>query len=175
MKNSFVFRPLAFSDIPLMHSWFNLPHVQRFYSLREWAEDEVLSKLKPYIEGSKPIKSFIVSMDNTPIGYMQYCKISDYSWPDQNLSEDVIRHAAGLDMFIGVETLIGKGLGSKILRAFLEKYIWPEFEYCLMDPDVSNIAATKCYEKLNFKKHAVINSNDALGRPVTLKLMILKR
>lgn len=175
MNNIFLFRPLDFSDIPLMHNWFNSPHVQKFYSLRPWTENEVLNKLKPYIEGSAPVKGYIVLMNNNPLGYMQYCKIRDYPWPNQDLSEDVINKAAGVDMFIGDEMLIGKGLGCKILKAFLHEVIWPEFEYCLMDPDITNTAAIRCYEKLDFKEHATLNSKDALDKPVTLKLMILQR
>ncbi len=30
----------------------------------------------------------------------------------------------------------------------------------------------KCYEKLNFKEHVIIDTQDTLGVPVTLKLMI---
>lgn len=92
MKNKFTFKPLSFADVPLMYRWFNLPHVQKFYSLREWAEKEVLEKLKLYITGEKPVSGFIVLMDENPIGYVQQYKISeqyevgDYSWLDQGLS-----------------------------------------------------------------------------------------
>ena len=58
---------------------------------------------------------------------------------------------------------------------FIKSKIWPQFQYCIVDPDIKNIAAIKCYEKLNFQGHAVIDSEDALGQPVKLHLMILKR
>lgn len=152
-----------------------MPHVQKFYSLRSWTENEVLKKLKPYIEGTEPVTGYIVLMNNNPIGYIQYYKVSDYSWPDQKLAEDIIKKSAGLDMFIAEEIFIGKGLGGKIVSDFLDQFIWPAFQYCLVDPDIKNTAAIRCYEKLNFREHAVISCKDTLGNPVALKLMILKR
>lgn len=174
MKNKFTFRPLAFSDVPLMHTWFNLPHVQKFYSLRQWTEKEVLEKLKPYIVGEKPVLGFIVLMNDVPIGYIQRCSVKDYPWPNQNLSQEVIDNAVGVDLFIGDNALVGKGVGGQVMQAFIDNKLKFHFEYCLVDPDVRNMPAIKCYQKLNFRDHATIETSDALGQPVTLRLMILK-
>jgi len=175
MENNFTFKPLASSDISLMYEWFNLPHVQKFYSLRQWTKEEVLEKLKPYITGDKPVLGFIVLMNEKPIGYVQQYKISDYPWPNKNFSQAILDNAAGMDLFIGDEELIGKNIGSKVMKTFIENKMWIQFQYCIVDPDIRNIAAIKCYEKLNFQSHAVIDSEDALGQPVKLNLMILKR
>lgn len=169
------FRALAFSDIPLMHQWFNLPHVQQFYSLRSWTEDEVLEKLKPYILGDKPISGFIVLEGEKPIAYIQMCPLSYNPWPNQNFSENIIKNGVGVDIFIGDKSRMGKGLGGRIMQEFLEKKIWPEFQYCVVDPDVKNIIAIRSYEKIGFKQHTIIETVDALNQPVILKLMILKR
>jgi len=180
MKNKFIFRPLSFSDIPLMYNWFNQPHVQKFYSLRQWTEKEVLEKLKLYITGEKPVSGFIVLMGKDSIGYVQQYKISeqyeasDYSWLDQNLSQTVVNNAAGMDLFIGDKKFMGKGIGSEIIKAFIESKMWSQYQYCVVDPDIRNISAIKCYEKLNFQDHAVIDTENELGQSVKLKLMILK-
>lgn len=175
MKNKFTFKSLSVADVPLMYQWFNLPHVQKFYSLRQWTEDQVLEKLKPYITGDKPVSGFIVLMNEKPIGYVQQYKISDYPWPNQNFSQAIIDNAAGMDLFIGDEKACGKGIGSQIINEFIKRKIWLQFQYCIVDPDIRNIAAIKCYEKLNFQSHTVIDSEDALGHPVKLNLMVLKR
>lgn len=54
------FKPLTFDDMPLMHHWFNLPHVQKYYSLRDWTQDEVTQKLYPYITNQKPVSGFVI-------------------------------------------------------------------------------------------------------------------
>ena len=167
------FHPLAFADIPLLFQWFNKPHVQQFYSLRSWTIGEVNDKLTPYILGEKPVYGFIAYLDKLPIGYIQTCRISDYPWPEQDFSDDVVQSAAGVDIFVGEESCLHQGFGAQIMHAFLNQYIWPQFQYCIVDPDVHNITAIRCYEKLHFTPHRVIATSDTLGHAVQLQLMIL--
>lgn len=169
------FHTLNLSDIPLIHRWFNLPHVMKFYSLRKWTENEVAEKLKPYISGDKAVLGFIIVINEQPIGYVQQYKVIDYPWPNQNLSEEIVNNAAGMDLFIGDKNFLGRGIGGQIIQEFIERKIWSEFRYCVVDPDIRNIAAIRCYEKLNFQELTVIDTKDALENPVTLKLMFLKR
>ena len=165
------FRPLSRSDIPLLHRWFNTPHVQTFYSLRDWTEQEVLAKLTPYIERQKPIFGLIAEHDGQPVGYCQYCLVKDFPWPGQNFEKKVIDSAAGLDFFIGEANLLRQGLGQSIIREFLEKVLWPRFQYCIVDPDIRNEASVKLFEKCGFLAHQIINTQDTLGRPANLCLM----
>lgn len=174
MQNKITFKPLAFSDISLLHQWFNKPHVQAFYSLRSWTEDEVLAKLTPYITGEKPVSGFIILLDENPIGYLQSYKVSDYPWPEQDLPDGIVRNAMGLDLFIGKSELIKKGWGRKIIQTFIETHVSRQYQYCVVDPDISNDAAVRCYEKLKFKEHKILDTVDALKRPAKIKLMILK-
>ena len=46
---------------------------------------------------------------------------------------------------------LGKGLASLILKQFLEGYIDPSYDTCLVDPDTANIRAMRAYEKAGFK------------------------
>ena len=80
----------------------------------------------------------------------------------------------GLDLFIGGCDWIGAGWGYRIVRKFIQTRVYPQYQYCVVDPDVDNIAAIRCYEKLRFKEHKVIDSMDALQRLTRLKLMVLK-
>lgn len=174
MIPTITFKPLDFSYIPLMYRWFNMPHIQQFYSLRAWTEDEVLIKLKPYINGEKPVTGLIILCDNKPIGYLQYYKVKDYPWPNQILSDEVIRNAAGMDLFIGEPEMVRSGLGQTIISTCLQTIIWPQFKYCLVDPDIHNNAAIKCYQKLGFKVHQTIQTADAINRATQLQLMLLQ-
>lgn len=155
-----------------MQCWFNLPHVQKFYSLRQWTENEVLNKLEPYILCNKPVIGFIVLMNEQAIGYIQKYRVKDFPWPNQNLSEDIVNNAAGMDLFIGDLRLIGKGIGRELIQSFLEQHIWQDNQYCIVDPDTNNLPAIRCYQSLNFREHGVVDTKDALDRPVKLMLMI---
>lgn len=166
------FRKLTIEDIPLMHAWFNTPHVQNFYSLRSWTKQEVLDKLLPIINQEKPLFGFIVLLDSSPIGYLQYCSIKDFPWIDQDFQPNIVENGVGLDIFIGDPSRIGKGLGSKIIEDFLDTVLWPHFEFCIVDPDERNLASIRMFEKSGFKKHKTVSSKDAIGKPVKLVLMI---
>lgn len=93
----------------------------------------------------------------------------------QEFVQTVVDKGVELDVFIGERSFTGQGLGSKIIEAFLESVVWKDFEFCVADPDVRNIYSIKMFEKCGFKKHKTIKSNDALGKPVKLVLMVRKR
>lgn len=175
MIEEFTFRPLALTDIPLMHTWFNTPHVQQFYSLRHWTEDEVINKLTPYITGEKPVYGFIIIFSNRAVGYIQYYHLNQFPFPGQDLADPIIQRSAGIDFFIGNAIYINKGMGHKILKQMLDKIIWPQFDYCLVDPDIRNKVAIQCNNKVGFKEYKIISTTDALHQPVKLKLMILEK
>ena len=166
------FRQVTKEDIPLMHLWFNEPHVQKFYSLRSWTKSEVLDKLLPTIELNKPLFGFIVLFEGIPIGYLQYCKVKDFPWPEQEFSPKFVENAAGLDFFIGQPEWVGKGWGPKIIERFLDTQIWTNFQYCVVDPDVRNLLSIRMFEKCGFEAHRTIHTKDAMGEPVKLLLMV---
>ncbi|CDZ78508.1 Aminoglycoside N(6')-acetyltransferase type 1 [Legionella massiliensis] len=166
------FKQLTLEDLPLMHRWFNLPHVQGHYSLRPWSEEEIFNKLNPYITEKTPVSGYIIFLEKSPIGYIQNYRLLDFPWDNQDLDETIVAKASGIDLFIGEPSYLGIGLGGVIIRQFLDEKIWPSFDYCLVDPSTDNICAIRCYEKLGFKKHKIINTKDALSKPTQLLLMI---
>ncbi len=170
--NSIEFKRVNINDIESIHKWFNLPHVQQFYSLRQWTKQEVLQKLTPYITGEKPVFGFIIIINNKPIGYIQLYKIFDFPWDNQDLPNEIINNSAGIDLFIGDAAFLGKGFGYKIIDQFLNENVWPQFNYCIVDPQINNKPAIRCYEKLGFKQHKIIETKDALNNDTNLMLMI---
>lgn len=166
------FRKITEEDIALMHAWFNEPHVQKFYSLREWTEQEVLEKLLPTIERKKRVFGFIIYFEKSPIGYLQYYRIKDFPWPQQDFAPNIVEQGIGLDIFIGDRAWVSQGLGAKIVETFLNSAIWPHFQFCAVDPDERNVASIRMFEKCGFVKHKAIHTEDALRKPVTLMLMV---
>lgn len=169
---SLTFVPLAFEHISLMTRWFNQAHVQAFYSLRTWTEPEVKQKLSPYIKQEIPIFGFVVQQNSESIAYCQFYRVADFPWPQAILQQEIISEGAGMDLFIGEQHYLNLGFGKKIILQCLEEFIWPKFKYCLVDPDELNLRAIACYEKLGFEKLILINTEDALVRPVCLQLML---
>lgn len=169
------FEPLEESHFSIILRWFNKPHVQAFYSLRSWTYEEVYKKLIPYVHGEKQMRGFIIYIGKESIGYIQMYPIKDHPWDNQDLSEEISQEAAGFDLFIGEGNYLRKGLGNQIIDCFLEKYIWPNYRYCVVDPDVRNEASIRLFQKCGFIEHKQIAYKNALKQDVILKLMIKKR
>lgn len=169
------FEPLNEGHFPLVHSWFNKPHVQTFYSLRDWTFQEVCQKLIPYTQGLGGMQCYIISLDNQPIGYIQSYPVKKHPWDNQKLTDEIIQNAAGIDLFIGEKTFLGKGLGIQVLDAFLKGYIWPHYRYCIADPSIHNESSMRLFQKYGFEEHQQIETMDALQRRVRLQLFIKKK
>ena len=89
------FMPLSEEHFPLIRVWFNEPHVQAFYSLRTWTLEEVRNKLTPNLQGIDDLKSYIIFIRTTPIGYIQCYPVKKHPWDNQNLTDEIIENSAG--------------------------------------------------------------------------------
>jgi RimJ/RimL family protein N-acetyltransferase len=107
------FRPLAEDDLPLVEEWLRRDHVARW-----WRDDiaESLAEYRAALEGREPTDHFMIVVDGCAIGMIQTYLVSDY--PEWEEVVQVGEGVAGVDLMIGVEELIGRGLGPQILSAF---------------------------------------------------------
>ena len=167
------FRPLARGDLPLLHRWLNTPHVHRW-----WASDgspqtseAVAAEYGPQTTGEEPTAGFLICYGDTPIGFIQWYYLRDY--PDY-AAQIGVEGAAGIDLFIGEEAYVHRGLGTHILRMFLRDVIFaaPGVRACVIGPDETNTAAIRAYEKAGFRYLKTIS---VPGEPRPEYLMLLAR
>lgn len=148
------FRQLSEPDLPLMHRWVNTPHVSKWWKIdgkRNPDYGEVVTHYTPRIQGKSPTKSYIFSLNNKLIGYIQFVKIDEE--PEYAKVLEAERNTGGIDIFIGEEEFLNKGLGTEILIKFLKDIAFPVFQVdrCIIDPEPENKAAIRAYEKAGFK------------------------
>jgi len=79
---------------------------------------------------------------------------------------------AGLDLFIGEETYLNKGYGSKVIAHFLREIVFQKYKAAVIDPDRENKRALKAYQKAGFKNFSVEKSSEYNE---TIQLMIIKK
>ena len=62
-------------------------------------------------------------------------------------------HAAGVDLFIADATLTGHGVGTSVLRRFVDEIVFERrtTTCCVADPDVGNVASVRAFEKAGFR------------------------
>jgi RimJ/RimL family protein N-acetyltransferase len=148
------FRPLREKDLPLMHKWFNTPHVSEWWKVNGKnlpSLKEVERKYLPRIHGTDPVDCYLIIHDSTPIGMVQSCKIDDFPAEKTNFGLD--RSCAGIDICIGEEGYVHRGLGNMIIRKFLKEIAFVKYDVdcCIVDPYAKNETAIKAYNKAGFK------------------------
>jgi len=158
------FRLLQETDLPLMHRWLNTPHVSEWWSLdgnHHPSLEEVERKYPPRIRGDEPVDCFLIVYDDKPIGMIQSCKLDDY--PAEKAMFGLDTGYAGIDLFIGEEAYVHKGLGSRIIRKFVKEIVFVNYDVscCIIDPEPKNVIAIKAYSKAGFKHFKTVrNSKD---------------
>jgi aminoglycoside 6'-N-acetyltransferase len=138
-------------DLRLLHQWIQRPHALCWYG-DHGTYEEVVAHYLPAIEGRDPTDHYIVELDRAPVGMVQTYLVADY--PDYaELVGVTDRTTAGVDIIIGEEELTGKGLGTEVLRRFVDEIVFsrPETMGCVADPDASNIASRRAFEKAGFR------------------------
>jgi aminoglycoside 6'-N-acetyltransferase len=171
------FKPLTESDLPLLHDWFQKPHIKKWYARGvQYTFDMIKEKYLPRILNSSLIPNFIVYADNVPIGYIQlYCLknslpdgVIDYNHPLFDNSDP--NEMAGIDLFIADENYLKKGYASVALENFIKEYIQGKFTLVVTDPLKSNKNAIQFFENNKFKKFKQHN-NDSATELMTFQVM----
>jgi aminoglycoside 6'-N-acetyltransferase len=146
-----ILRPLRPEDVPPLAALAAHPSVARWWpGLSE-------EKLRGWLVGEDETHSLAIELDGTPIGVAQFWEETDPEY----------RHA-GMDLFLG-EPYQGQGLGADVLRT-LARHLFDDRGHhrLVIDPSADNTPATRCYEKVGFKRVGVLRryerSSDGLWR-----------
>lgn len=145
------FRPLVADDLRLLHEWLQRDHVRRWWSKHPMYED-VVDEYLPAIEGDDPTDLYVIVLGERPVGFIQTYLVDDYS--EWAALVDVGPGAAGVDLFIADAELIGRGIGTEVLRAFTREIVFarPATTLCIADPEALNSASIRAFEKAGFRR-----------------------
>ncbi len=151
------FMPLSESHFSLLLKWLESSHVKKWWDQDiHWTPELIQQKYGTYVNGykmehdiAKPIGAYIICVDEKPIGYIQIYNAHDFSRdkPLTSLPESL----AAFDIFIGEADYLKRGIGSKAITIFLDQYA-VSYSYVFVNPDSTNVAAIRTYEKAGFKK-----------------------
>jgi len=144
------FRPLSYADLPLMHHWLNEGEAFTWYGRKPTTLEEITAEYTPTIEHTEPVSGFVILIDTQPAGYIQWYLTHDH--PDYARQVSVPLDSAGVDLFIGDDQYLHRGLGPAIMREFLRDVVFtdPRVGRCIVDPDERNTIAIRAYEKAGF-------------------------
>jgi aminoglycoside 6'-N-acetyltransferase len=138
------FRPLAEDDLTVVGAWLRRDHVARW-----WRDDigESLAEYRAAIEGREPTDHYLIVVDGRDVGMIQTYLVSDC--PEWEAVVEVGPDVAGVDLMIGEEELIGRGLGPQILAEFVRDRV--EAPTVIATVEELNRRSWRAFEKAGFR------------------------
>ncbi|MGD2131580.1 MAG: GNAT family N-acetyltransferase [Maricaulaceae bacterium] len=145
MAGKLILRPATLDDIPLLEAWDEKPHV-----IAASGRDDGLDWADELAAQSEVNQYVIAEEDGRPVGVMQ---IIDPHLEPTHYWGEIEPDLRALDIWIGEETDLGRGLGTEMMRLALDHcFSEPRVKAALVDPLVTNTDAHRFYEKAGFKR-----------------------
>lgn len=150
----------TFADCSLIYNWLCDDRVAEFYGgvseRKTW--QQICEKYGGRAAQEEGVVPCIIEYDGDPIGYLQYY-VTD---PEEYDCGDYVdfspfSHPMAIDLLIGVPTLWGKGLGSRLVRATCRWLVDAlGADAVFIDPQLRNPRGIRCYEKAGFVPVSVV-------------------
>ena len=147
------FLPLSESHFPFLLKWLEAPHVKAWWSDPEWTTELIQKKYANYVQGyklecgvKKKIDAYIIYIESNPVGYIQL--YNAYDFPRAKILQNLPKNLGAFDVFIGEESYLQQGIGSRAIREFLDAQ---SYSHVFADPEIANLTAIRAYEKAGFK------------------------
>ena len=148
--SSIIFRAITERDLATMKRWLEDPDVSPWYAEDSTELDDLREHYREEIAGTGTTRAFIIQHDGTDIGYIQSYRIDDE--PAYARQLQVEQGAVGIDLYIGEQSHRNRGMGSRVLEAFLRQIVFGEMDakLAIIAPDPKNVRAVRSYEKAGF-------------------------
>ena len=146
------FRPVSPGDLAMLGAWMGRPHWQEW-----WGDPEVeLGYVRDMIEGrDRTCEPFIFDLDGQPSGYIQVWRVGPHQTPawaeDSPWLIELPASAVGVDLSVADPERLSKGVGSHVLRRFVEGVAAKRGAPVIIDPDPANGRAVAAYRKAGFR------------------------
>lgn len=148
-----LFVPIQRNDFPLLSQWLATAHVARW-----WNDDPSLAAIEAdyggVVDGTEPAEAFIAYHDAVPIGLIQRYRMDAYPEYIAELEHilPVPEAACSVDYLIGPPAMLGRGLGTALVKQFVNA-TWPSATApaCIIVPvQAGNRASCRILERCGF-------------------------
>ncbi|MGP4073878.1 GNAT family N-acetyltransferase [Piscibacillus sp. B03] len=142
-KRELEVRKLDQKDIRFMAKWLSDDRVLEFYEGRDQPFDTEKVR-EDFLNEESDVVSCMVLFKGKEVGYIQFYE-KKYSYTDNDVY--------GIDQFIGEPTYWNMGIGTLLVSSMVNFLINKKgADVVVMDPQIRNSRAIRCYEKCGFKK-----------------------
>lgn len=150
------FFPVEVKHHNLVLNWLDKPHVRKYF-YGEGLEN-TKRKLHMFINGINnngeySFEHWIAYIGDQPFGFLMTSLVEGPYNSDDPVDKwyEEGKKAITLDLLIGPEDYLGKGLGHRMIQEFLIAKFY-DADKVLIDPSASNTRAVHVYEKAGFRK-----------------------
>jgi aminoglycoside 6'-N-acetyltransferase len=151
MAADYRFRPMGSADLAMVRRWLETAEVVRWWG----RPDEQYQLVRGDLD-HPDMDQFIVDLDEYPFGYIQCYALSTWN---QGFGAQPAG-TRGIDQFIGVSDMIGRGHGSRLIRQFVDSLLTSGTPCVVTDPDPENGRAVRAYEKAGFERERLVDTPD---------------
>ena len=151
MAPDYVFRPICAHDLPMIRGWLETSEVMHW-----WGQPDEQYALVSGDFDHPDMDQFIVALDDQPFGYIQCYVLSTWN---QGFGSHP-SNTRGIDQFIGVSDMIGRGHGSGFIRQFVDGLLASGTPRVVTDPAPDNGRAISAYAKAGFRSDRLVDTPD---------------
>ena len=146
------FRALGAGDLQQVFLWLGRSHVSKWYAPAPSSFAEVVAKYGPRTEEGNVVRAFVVTLDGTDVGYIQTYPIARF--PEYAAQLGSGAGVAGMDLFLADSWRMNHGLGSSVVRRFVDDVVFAQsgVETCVAGPSEGNAASIRAFEKAGFTR-----------------------
>ena len=160
-NDSVTLRLMTEHDLAMLYEWLNRSHIVEWWGGEEARPTlaDVQEQYLPSVLAQESVTPYIAMLNGEPIGYAQsYVALgSGDGWWEEETDPGV----RGIDQSLANASQLGKGLGTKLVRALVELlFNDPEVTKIQTDPSPSNLRAIRCYEKAGFERQGTVTTPD---------------
>jgi aminoglycoside 6'-N-acetyltransferase len=137
----YTFTRVTPQDLPMIRAWLEEPHV------RQWWGDpaEQIALIAGDLD-EPTMGCYLAAFESRPFAYVQWWLTHPYS-----VYLDQPPGTRGIDPFIGVPEMLGKGHGAAFIGAFAHELLTNGARRVIIDPDPRNEQAIRAYAKAGFR------------------------
>ena len=163
------FRPVREEDLALLHDWLQREHVRRWWRDSR-TYDETVAHYAPSLRGEDQTDHYVIVLDGRDVGMIETYLVADH--PDWAAIVQEGEGIAGLDLLLGEEDAVGRGLGPEALRRFAGEVVFARagVRAVVAAVDEENRRSWRAFEKAGFVYACDVEED---GRPH--RLMRLER
>ncbi|WP_099159146.1 GNAT family N-acetyltransferase [Virgibacillus ndiopensis] len=156
-NGNLIVRKLEVRDKYLLAKWLSDISVLEFYEGRD--NPFKLEKVnKKFYDPKDDVVKCTVEFEGNEIGYIQFYVLDDKTKKDYDYFNETIY---GMDQFIGEVKYWNNGIGMLLVKSMVNYLIeHKKADLVVMDPQVRNARALKCYEKCGFNKVRILPKHE---------------